>query len=91
MVPRDVEDEVVALAAPGEVLLRVVDDPVRADRPEHVELPGAVHGGHVRSVRLGELHGDGPHTPTRAVDQDRLSRLDPSLIADDPGPRWVRT
>jgi hypothetical protein len=82
MVSRDVEDEVVALAGSGEILLRVIDDPVRADRPEHLELPGAVHGGHVCSVRLGELHGDGPHTSTRAVDQDLLSRLGPSLIAE---------
>src|SRR6266545_8061242 len=56
MVPRDIEDDVVALASPGEVLLRVVDDAVRADRSEHVELRGGIHGGHVRSVRFGELY-----------------------------------
>src|SRR4029450_5596918 len=61
MVPGDVQDDVVALAAPGEVLPRVVEAPVRADRPEHVELPGGIHAGHVRSVHLGELHREGPN------------------------------
>src|SRR6266540_1587731 len=82
MVPGDVEDDVVSLAAPGEVLLRVVEDPIGADRPDHVQLLGGIHAGHVRSVRLGELHREGPHRPTRAVDQDRLSSRDPSLIAN---------
>ena len=63
MGPGDVEDEVVALAAPSEVLLRVVDDPIRADRPEHLELRGAVHGGHVRSVVLASCTAVVPTPP----------------------------
>src|SRR6266511_2346694 len=82
MVPREVDDDVVALAGPGEVLLRVVDDRVRADRPERVQLPGGIHTGHVRSVCLGELHREGPYGPSGTVDQDPLSRPDSPLIAN---------
>ena len=80
MVPGDVEDDVVALAASGEVFLRVVDDPVCADRPDHVELPGGIHACDVRSVRLRELHRERSHGAARAVDQDLLSGLYPSLV-----------
>src|SRR5215203_2277422 len=41
-VPRQIQDEVVALGTAREVLLRVVDDAVRADRAQHVELPGSI-------------------------------------------------
>jgi hypothetical protein len=82
MVPREVDDDVVALAGPGEVLPGVVDDPIRADRPERVQLPGGIHTGHVRSVCLGELHREGPHGPSGTVDQDPLSRPDLPLIAN---------
>ena len=92
MVPNDVEDGVVAVAASGEVLLRVVDDPVGADRPDRVELPGGVHARHVRPVRLRELHRERSHGAPRAIDQDLLSGLDPSLVSDGLHPerpgRW---
>ena len=91
MVPGDVEDDVVALVASGEVLLRVVDDPVGADRPDRVELPGSVHARHVRPVRLRELHRERSHGATRAVDQDLLSGLDPSLVSDGLHRRAIRT
>jgi hypothetical protein len=82
MGPCDVHDEVVALAAFGEILARVVDDAVRADRPEHVELPGCIYRGHLCPVRLRELHREGPHRSAGAVDHDRLSRSGPALIAN---------
>src|SRR4029450_146167 len=47
MGPGYVHDEVVALAALGEIPARVVDDAVRADRPEHLELPGSIDRGHL--------------------------------------------
>src|SRR5512132_149732 len=82
MVPREVDYDVVALAGPGEILPGVVDDPIRADRPERVQLPGGIHTGHVRSVCLGELHREGPYGPSGTVDQDPLSRPDSPLIAN---------
>src|SRR6266508_2591559 len=47
MGPGDVDDDVMALAALGEILARVVNDAVRADRQEHVELPGSIYRGHL--------------------------------------------
>ena len=70
VVPHEIQDEGVGLAAAREVLPGVVDDPVGADRAEHVELPGRINTGHDRSVRLGQLHRESPHGATRAVDQD---------------------
>src|SRR5215207_5087284 len=68
-VPRQIQDEVVALGTAREVLLRVVDDAVHADRAQHVELRGSIHTGHFRSKRLGELKCERPHGATRAVDE----------------------
>ena len=62
------------LATVGEVLLGVVDDPVCADRSDHVQFRRAVHAGHVRSVRLGKLRGERTHSTSRTVDQDLLPR-----------------
>src|SRR5215211_3453535 len=95
MVPRNIEDEIVALAALGKVLLGVINDLVCADRLDHLQFPRAVHAGHVRSVRLGKLHGEGTHTTTRAVDQNLLSRPNLSLMAktregDESGGRYGR-
>jgi hypothetical protein len=81
MVSRDIEDEIVTLATLGEVLLGVIDDLVCAERTDHVQFPRAVQAGHVRSERLGKLHGEATHTATRAIDQDPLSWPYPSLIA----------
>jgi hypothetical protein len=38
--------------------------------------------GDVRTVGLGELHGERSHSPGRAVDQDLLAGFDPSFIAN---------
>ena len=47
MVQHVVEDDVVTLLAAGEVLLRVVDDLIRTEGPEQLEVPGAAHAGDV--------------------------------------------
>src|SRR5215204_4554722 len=60
-VPHQVEDDVVPPSVPGEVLVDVVDDMVRADRPDQVHVPGVAHAGHHRTERLGDLNGEGPH------------------------------
>src|SRR3712207_7717849 len=75
MVARNIDDEIVALPALGEVLLGVINNLVCAERSDHIQFPRAVHAGHVRSVRLGKLHGEGSHTTARTVDQNLLSWL----------------
>src|SRR3990172_58331 len=57
MVPCHIEDQVIPPTLPGEVLPGVIDDPVCTDRSDHIHVPWATHPGHVRSERLGDLHG----------------------------------
>lgn len=71
-----VENEVVAILTPGEVLLRVVDDAVGADRPNQTQLGGAAHAGHLRTEGLGELHGERADASAGADEQDLLPGLD---------------
>ena len=56
MVHHVVEDEVVTPLAEGEVLLRVVDDMIRAEGPHQLEVPGAGYAGDFRTEGLGDLH-----------------------------------
>src|SRR5215468_3545368 len=81
MVPDAVEDDVVTPATLGEILLRVVDDPVRADRPDHVRVPGAAYAGDLRAEALGDLYRERAHAPGRAVDQGFLPGLHPPGVA----------
>ena len=76
-----VKHEVVALLTFGEVLLRVVDDVVGADRPDQVLLRRAAHAGHLSAERLGDLHGERADASSRADDQDLLPRLDAARVA----------
>src|SRR5438067_1480550 len=69
------------LGACGEVLPRVVDDVIRAESANHVDVLGAAYAGHFRTERLGDLHGEGTDTPRGAVDQDLLSGVNVSLVA----------
>jgi hypothetical protein len=47
MLPNAVEEQVVTLPAPGEILSRVINDPISADGSDHVHIPRAAHAGHV--------------------------------------------
>src|SRR5437667_4329239 len=80
MVPGNVEDQVILLPISGEVLAGVIDDPVGAKRPDHVHVPRAAHRSHVRSERLGDLHGERTHASRRTVNQDLLPRPNVSLV-----------
>src|SRR3954454_5404989 len=65
-----------------EVLLRVVDDPVGADRSHQVDVPRAADTGHVSSERLCDLHGERADTAGRTVDQHPVPGLHLPLIAN---------
>jgi hypothetical protein len=79
-VPDQVEYHVVAPAIAGEVFPGVVDDVIRADRPDELNVSCAAHAGHVRAERLGDLYGERAHATRRAVDQDMLSWLYPRHV-----------
>src|SRR5579872_967048 len=81
MVRHVVEDEVVAPPVSGEVLARVVDDMVSADRADHLRVLRAADSGHLGAESLGDLYGERTDATGRAVDQDLLAGLDLALIA----------
>src|SRR5450755_4212420 len=81
MVPNAVENDVVTPITRGEILLGVIDDSVRADRPDHVHIARTAYAGDVRAETLRDLHGECAHASGRAVDQRLLPRPEPPLVA----------
>ena len=78
----DVDDGVVAPGSAGEVFLGVVENGARADGSDEFDVGGAAYAGHFGPVRLGDLDGEGADAAGRSVDEDPLSGLDPSPVAD---------
>ena len=77
-----VEDQVVRFRAVCEVLARVVDDMVGADRQDEVGLRRAAHAGHIGSERLRQLDGERAHASCRADDQDALPCSNLASVAE---------
>src|SRR6187399_1566897 len=69
------------LLALGDVVLRVVDNVIRADLANHVQILRAAYGGNLSAERLGDLHGKRANAARCPVDQNFLSGLDLSLVA----------
>src|SRR5437879_924341 len=82
MSPCHVEDHIVPLPVLDEVLAGVVHHSVRADRSDQVDVSRAADARHIRSKRLGDLHGEGAHASRRAVDQDLLPRPNLALVSE---------
>ena len=76
-----VEDEVVALARSREILLRVVDHVVGAERAHQLDVARAADAGDFGAEVLGDLHGECADAARCAVDQHLLSRLDAAMVA----------
>jgi hypothetical protein len=81
MVSNTVEDQVITLPALGEILLGIVNDPIRADGSDHVHIPTAAHAGYICAEPLGNLHSERTHASRRTVDQHPLPRLNASAVA----------
>ena len=79
---RDVEQDVVAPVSPREVLSRVVDDVIRAERADRLDVLRAADARDLGSERLRDLHRVRPHASGGAVDEHLLPRPDVSLVAD---------
>jgi hypothetical protein len=75
-----VEDDVVGLVVPGEVLLQVVDDLVRSQRADELDVLGVARRRDASPEVLGELHAGGADRTGCAVDQD-LPSLQPARLA----------
>jgi hypothetical protein len=81
MIPGGVENEVVTPPAPGEIFSRVIDDMIRADRPDHVHIPRAAHAGYVCAERLRDLDSERADASGRTVDQYLLPRLNVPFVS----------
>src|SRR4051812_29642839 len=81
MVPDVVENDIVMLITPSEVLLRVVNHVIRAHRAGLLHVPCAADGGDLCAKRLCDLDREGTHASGGAVDQHLLSRANVSLVA----------
>jgi hypothetical protein len=81
-IPADVEHDVVAFIAAGEILHPVVDDFVCADRADEIHAFGAGHGRDRRPQPPGDLHREGSHAASSPIDQDSLACLDPRFVAE---------
>jgi|SRR5215210_1570939 len=66
----------------GEVFLGVINDMVCSNRAHKVQLVGVIHPSHLSPVYFGKLHCNRTGTTTGAIDQNLLSWLDLSLIAN---------
>src|SRR5882762_6657522 len=81
MVPNAVENQVVTLAALGEILLSVINDLIRTDGSDHFHIPRTAYACDFRAERLSDLHSERAHASRCAVNQGLLSRLDVPLVA----------
>ena len=75
------KDEIILPSILGEILFGVVNDVVGAYRARHLQIPRAAHGSHICSKRLGNLYRKRPHPARRPVDQNFLTGLNMTLIA----------
>src|ERR1700736_759882 len=82
MVRNIVENDVVTFRAFSEILFRVINDMVRAERSHKIDIPRTADTGHIRAERLGDLDRECSHSPRSAINQDLLTRLNLSLVAN---------
>src|SRR6267143_4430769 len=82
MVQDVVENDVVTFRTFSEILFRVIDDVIRAERSDKIDIPRTADTGHIRAKRLGDLHRECAYASRGAVDQDLLPRLDLSFVAN---------
>ena len=68
-----IEDDVVGLAVPGEVFLRVVDHPVGSQRSHELEAPRAAYRRDIDFEVPGQLYPGGADGTGCAVDEDLLA------------------
>src|SRR3990172_1359416 len=77
----DVEEHVVALPWRGEVVPHVIDDFIRTEGADEVQVPSTGHGRDMRAERLRDLDRKGAHASARAIDEDVLPGPDARLVA----------
>ncbi|MCR6699844.1 MAG: hypothetical protein NVV68_01110 [Dokdonella sp.] len=72
---------IVALGPLGEVVLRVVDHVVGAERAHQRDVARAAHAGHLGAERLGDLHREAADAARRTVDQHLVAGAQAAGVA----------
>src|SRR5207249_8369198 len=81
MVRNIVENHVVAFSTFSEILFRVINHVIRAERSDKINISGAANASNIRAESFRDLHRECAHASRRAVNQDLLTRLDFSFVA----------
>src|SRR5215831_819520 len=81
MVADTVEKDVVTLTVLDEVLPGVIDDEVRAQRPDHIHISRTADAGHLCAEGLRDLNGERTTASSGAVNQDSLAPLNVATVA----------
>src|SRR5439155_5667 len=81
MVRNIVENHVVAFSTFSEILFRVINHVIRAERSDKINISGAANASNIGAESFRDLHRECAHASRRAVNQDLLTRLDFSFVA----------
>ena len=82
MVADQIIDHVVTLISLRKIFLGVIDHAISANRFHKIDIARAANAGDLCAKRLRDLHGKRAHAAGRAVDQNFLSGLNVSLVAE---------
>jgi hypothetical protein len=81
MIADTVQDQIVASFALREIFLCIVNDTIRANGSNHVDIYRATNTGDFSPKPFGDLHGKRAHATRGAIDQYFLSRSNSSVVA----------
>ena len=87
MVSVNGQNQIVTLLIFGEIFSRVINDVVCTNRAHHVQIPRAAYGGHFRTERFGNLHGECTHATRCSINKNLLPRLNSVLCRAGPAKR----
>jgi len=79
--PGEIKNQVVGTPILGEVLPRVINNLVRAERAHERQLLRVVYPGDLGSIQLGQLHGVHARAAAGTIDQHLLPGLDPMPLS----------
>src|SRR5947207_3457215 len=82
MVRNVVENNIITLIALCEILFCIIDDVIRAERSDKIDIPCAANTGHICAVRLRNLHSECADTSRRTIDQYFLAGLNFPFVAN---------
>src|SRR5215207_7358922 len=80
MVRHQIKDHVVTLAIAGEIFSRVINDRIRAEGLDHLNISRTANSGNLSPKHLSDLYGERTHASGSAIDQHLPARLKPRFV-----------